>query len=306
MKIIDVSTYNGAINWAKVAKECEGVIIRAGYRGYGSGELVTDNKFASNIKGAIKAGLKVGVYFVTQAITEAEAKAEAKYTLVLIKGYNLDLPVFIDSENGDVNGRGRADRGKLTRSKRSIILKAFCLEIEKAGYKAGVYASQAWFIDDLDFATIKSYYIWVAKYSSQAPVIYYNAWQYSSTGKIDGITGNVDLSNFNLAGVTTKKTNKQIVKEILAGKWGDGTERKKRLTAAGYNYQNIQALVNAELNATSTSSNNTTYTVKKGDTLTAIAKKYNTTVTRLKQFNNIKDVNKIYVGQIIKVPKGGK
>lgn len=306
MKIIDVSHYNGSINWAKVAKSCDGVIIRAGYRGYGSGELVTDSKFNENIKGATNAGLKVGVYFVTQAITEAEGKSEAKYTLELIKNYKLDLPVFIDSENGNNQGTGRADRGKLNRSKRSVILRAFCLEVEKAGYTAGVYASQAWFIDDLDLATLKQFYIWVARYSDVAPTIYFNAWQYTSTANIDGIKGNVDLSYFKNAETAkaTKKTNAQIVTEVLAGKWGDGADRKKRLKAAGYDYATIQALVNAKLNQKTTV--NITYTVKSGDTLSAIAKKYNTTVLKLKNLNNIKDVNKIYVGQKIKLPKGGK
>lgn len=302
MKIIDVSTFNGVVKWDKVAKNCDGVIIRAGYRGYGSGELVTDSRFTENIKGAKKAGLKVGVYFVTQAITEQEGKSEAKYTLDLVKGFKLDLPIFIDSENGNNQGTGRADRGKLNRSKRSLILRAFCLEIEKAGYTAGVYASQAWFIDDLDLATLKQFYIWVAKYSDVAPTIYFNAWQYSSTSKIDGITGNVDVSTFKNT-TTKKKTNDQIVKEVLAGKWGDGADRRKRLKAAGYNYTVIQKLVNAKLKDKVEVS--LYYTVKHGDTLSTIAKNYGTTVSILKKLNNIKDVNKIYVGQRIKLPKRG-
>lgn len=303
MKIIDVSHYNGSINWAKVAKSCDGVIIRAGYRGYGSGELVTDSKFKENIKGATKAGLKVGVYFVTQAITEQEAKSEAKYTLELVKSYKLDLPIFIDSENGNNQGTGRADRGKLNRSKRSVILKAFCLEIVNSGFKAGVYASQAWFIDDLDLATLKQFYIWVAKYSDTAPNIYFNAWQYTSTSKIDGITGNVDVSYFKNE-ATKKKTNAQIAKEVLAGKWGTGSDRKKRLKNAGYDYNAIQKIVNKALSSKTTVQ--LYYTVKYGDNLTNIAKKYNTTVEVLKKLNDIRDINKIYVGQKIKLPKGGK
>lgn len=301
MKIIDVSTFNGSINWAKVAQECDGVIIRAGYRGYGTAELVTDNRFKTNISGAIKAGLKVGVYFVTQAITDVEAKSEAKYTLDLIKGYKIDLPVFIDSENGDPHGKGRADHNKLSRGKRSIILKTFCQEIEKAGYKSGIYASQSWFIDDLDFATLKNFYIWVAKYSSQAPTIYYNAWQYTSTGKVNGISGNVDLSNFlglNTNSSTPKrKKDAEIADEVLAGKWGNADERKKRLKAAGYDYNVIQALVNAKLKPNTEKF----YTVKAGDTLSSIAKKYNTTVAKLTSLNKLKNPNKIYVGQKIKI-----
>lgn len=300
MKIIDVSHYNGGINWAKVAKECDGAIIRAGYRGYGTGELVTDTKFVSNIKYAIKAGLKVGVYFVTQAITEAEARAEAKYTINLIKDYNIDLPIFIDTENGDPKGSGRADHGKLTRDKRTKIIKAFCTEIEKKNYKAGVYASQSWFIDDLDLSILKSFYIWVAKYSTQAPTIFYNAWQYTSSGSIAGISGRVDISDFKKIKTSEKaadkKTNAEIVEEVLAGKWGNGVERKERLTEAGYNYKTIQELVTAKVKNIAEY-----YIVKKGDTLTKIAKKYKTTVKELAKLNKLKNPNIIEIGQKLRV-----
>lgn len=311
MKIIDVSKYNGAINWAKVAKCCDGVIIRAGYRGYGTGELVTDSMFTTNIKGALKAGLKVGVYFVTQAITETEGKGEAVYTMDLVKGYKLDLPIFIDSENGDPKGNGRADAKNLSRSKRSTILKAFCNEIEKNGYRAGVYASQSWFNENLDKATVNKFYKWVAKYSDIKPVIPFDAWQYTDKGKIDGISGNVDVSIFEkVADVEEKprkrkKSIKTIVQEVLLGKWGNGDERKARLEAAGYDYKAVQKAIN-EQQAKKTESKpqevkKEFYTVKSGDTLSGIAKKYNTTVVKLVGLNKIADPNKIYLGQRLRV-----
>lgn len=98
------------------------------------------------------------------------------------------------------------------------------------------------------------------------------------------------------AKVETKKSNSEIVAEVLAGKWGNGSDRKARLTAAGYNYQEIQNGVNNALKA-----QNTTYTIKSGDTLSGIAKKYNTTVKKLQTLNNIKNANLIYAGQVIKV-----
>lgn len=97
-----------------------------------------------------------------------------------------------------------------------------------------------------------------------------------------------------------KKTVGEIADEVIAGKWGNGETRKKKLTEAGYSYTEIQAEVNKRLTGKTSSSSakkKTTYTVKKGDNLTAIAKKYGTTIGKLKAVNNIKNANKIYIGQ---------
>ena len=96
-----------------------------------------------------------------------------------------------------------------------------------------------------------------------------------------------------------KKTVSEIADEVIAGKWGNGNERKTKLTEAGYNYTEIQAEVNKRLGGSKSGSSakKKTYTVKKGDTLTAIAKKYGTTINKLKAANGIKNANKIYVGQ---------
>ena len=245
MRVIDVSKYNGGIAWHKVVKNCDGAIIRAGYRGYGSGKLVTDAKFKANIEAATAAGVPIGVYFVTQAVNVEEAKKEARYTMDLVKGYNLSFPIFIDSEDGN-NGAGRADRGKLSRFNRTAILKAFCEEIVKEGYTAGIYAGEYWLKTYLDVNLLKKYYLWVAKYSTKKPSVPYNAWQYTDAGKIDGIIGKVDISDFTPI-KTAKKSNEEVAEEVLAGKWGNGEERKKALTAAGYNYRKVQDIVNQKL-----------------------------------------------------------
>ena len=245
MRVIDVSKYNGGIAWHKVVKNCDGAIIRAGYRGYGSGKLVIDDKFKVNIKAASAAGLPIGVYFVTQAVNVQEARQEALYTMELVKGYKLDLPIFIDSEDGN-NGAGRADRGKLSRFNRTAILKAFCEEVEKGGYIAGIYAGEYWIKSYLDVNLLKKYYLWVAKYSTKKPSVPYNAWQYTDVGKISGISKNVDISDFTPI-KTAKKSNEEVAEEVLAGKWGNGEERKNALTAAGYNYRKIQDIVNQKL-----------------------------------------------------------
>lgn len=94
------------------------------------------------------------------------------------------------------------------------------------------------------------------------------------------------------------KSNEEIAKEVIAGKWGNGSDRKNRLTKAGYNYNIIQNLVTQMFNK---SQKVITYTIKKGDTLTGIAKKYKTTINKIAKDNKISNPNKIYVGQKIKI-----
>jgi len=192
-KIIDVSRYNGTINWSKV--DCDGVIIRIAYRGYGSGKIVLDDKFIANIKGAIANGIPVGVYFMSQAINATEAIEEAVYTVNTIKGYNVELPIFIDSEpSGASNNSGRADG--LSKSARTTICKAFCDKIVSLGYKAGTYASTSWFKSNLDVSQLLNYYVWVAQYASTCKATHrVDMWQYTSKGSINGISGNVDISH---------------------------------------------------------------------------------------------------------------
>lgn len=303
MRVIDVSEFNGAISWQKVVNSCDGAIIRAGYRGYSRGTLAKDENFNANIKAASAAGIPIGVYFVTQAISEAEAREEARYTMELVKGYKLNLPIFIDSEDAN-NGAGRADSGKLSRETRTAILYAFCDEIQKEGYATGIYASEWWLENLVDLSKLKSFYLWVAKYSTYEPAIAWDAWQYTSSGRVDGVIGNVDLSDFKDISIkpTTKPTKKKsitkIADEVIAGKWGNGAERKAKLEAAGYDYNKVQKKVNEKL---SNNSGKKYYTVKAGDTLSAIAKKYNTTVDKLVKLNNIKNANLIYAGQRLRV-----
>lgn len=299
-KVIDISYYNGVINFTRVAKEVNGVIIRAGYRGYSSGKLVTDNMFKAYITGASAAGIPIGVYFFTQAISEAEARAEARYTMELIKGYKLSLPIFIDTEDAG-RGAGRADHGKLSRDKRTAIIKAFCDEVQREGYAAGVYASENWYKSYLNLSELSNTFLWVAKYSAIEPSVKWNAWQYTDRGRIGGINSNVDISHYNdtvVKPATPAKSNEEIADEVIAGKWGNGSDRKVTLNAAGYNYDEIQKIVNAKLKPKTTK---VYYTIKKGDNLTKIAKQYGTTVNKLKVLNGIKNANLIYAGQKIRV-----
>ena len=187
---IDVSKWNGSIDWNAVKNSgVSYVIIRVGYRGSSQGSLIDDPTFKTNIKGATAAGLKVGVYFFTQAVDEVEAVQEASMVLDRISGYKISYPVFLDVEASG----GRGD--KIDSATRTAVCKAFCNTIQNAGYTAGIYANKTWLTGKMDAGALGSYKIWLAQYAA-APTYTgrYDLWQYKSTGKVSGISGNVDLN----------------------------------------------------------------------------------------------------------------
>ncbi|MDE6606778.1 MAG: glycoside hydrolase family 25 protein [Lachnospiraceae bacterium] len=189
---IDVSKWNGEIDWDKVKEAgVEYAIIRLGYRGSSTGALVEDPYFEKNIRGAIASDIPVGVYFFTQATNEVEAVEEASMVIKLCSDYKLDYPVFIDTESA--GGNGRADG--LGQAERTLVCRAFCSTIKNAGYKAGVYASRNWLNNNLISDRLEQDVIWLAEYR-ETPLYqgYYQMWQYSSNGKIDGIEGRVDIN----------------------------------------------------------------------------------------------------------------
>ncbi|MCM1100282.1 MAG: glycoside hydrolase family 25 protein [Clostridium sp.] len=189
---IDVSKWNGDIDWDKVKNAgVEFAIVRAGYRGSVTGSLVQDIYFDANMKGASSSGIPVGIYFFTQATNEVEAVEEASAVLKWVREYDITYPIFIDTEGA--GGNGRADG--LDADTRTLVCEAFCRTIENAGYKSGVYASRNWYNHNLHTERLEDYYIWLAEYRS-VPLYqgYYRMWQYSSKGKIDGISGNVDMN----------------------------------------------------------------------------------------------------------------
>ncbi len=194
---IDVSSFNRVIDWERVkAAGIEFAIIRCGYRGYTSGALVEDAKFIENITGANEAGVRVGVYFFTQAVSEVEAVEEASMVATLCRDYQVDLPVFIDTES--TGGNGRADG--LDVETRTLVCRAFCETMESAGYRAGVYASKNWILERLDYDKLDKYLTWLAEYKEQPTYEgKYQFWQYTSNGWIDGVIGRVDLDIGNLS-----------------------------------------------------------------------------------------------------------
>lgn len=188
---IDVSKWNGAIDWDRVRNAgITYAIIRCGYRGSSTGTLVEDPYFKENMQGALNAGLKVGVYFFTQATNEVEAVEEASMALELSKAYQVTYPIFIDSEGA--GGNGRADG--LDMETRTKVCQAFCQTVEDAGYAGGIYGSRNWFRTRLRMDGLSKHIIWLAEYREKP--LYagnYHFWQYTSSGYVDGIEGRVDL-----------------------------------------------------------------------------------------------------------------
>lgn len=196
MTILDVSEFNGAIDWARVGEGADGAILRLGYRGYGSaGSLNTDARFAENLAGCMAAGVPTGVYWLTQAVSDAEALAEADFVHRQLAGAQLALPVFLDSEYGQPNGSGRADQ--LSPAQRTQYALTFLRRMQALGRRVGLYCSDNWFRTRLDGEAIRAAgaCIWLARLGRQ-PDAACDGWQYSWEGRVPGVSGPVDLSRF--------------------------------------------------------------------------------------------------------------
>nr|WP_300409938.1 Ig-like domain-containing protein [uncultured Ruminococcus sp.] len=232
MKGIDVSQWNGNINWAKVAKsDVDYAIIRVGY-----GDNYTyqdDTYFKKNVKGCIDNKIPFGVYIYSYAVNTTMAKSEANHVLRLIKGLKLDFPVYFDMEdNSQLNGTNNATRG--------AIAKTFCNAITAKGYKVGIYANLNWwnnYLTDKAFNNSK-WYKWVAQYNSQCDYKgTYQMWQSTSSGVIDGVSSACGTFDFNFwFGKTITSSYAQPVKLSNTNytfKYYD-EEISKKLTATVY------------------------------------------------------------------------
>ena len=192
-KGIDVSRFQGNINWSKVAQDgVEFAFVRVGLRGYSTGKLDDDRYFDQNVQGAQAAGIKVGVYIFSQAITEEEVLEEAEYVLNKIAPYDLECPIVIDVErvSADVNAR----MNQLTPEERTNIALTFCQTIEAAGYTPMIYHNTEMGAVMIDVEALEDYDKWFASYSETLYYPYeYKVWQYSQTGRVSGISTAVDM-----------------------------------------------------------------------------------------------------------------
>jgi len=182
---IDVSKYQGNINWTKVAADnIKFAIIRAGY---GRTATQKDEYFEANYSGASAAKLPVGVYWYSYATNVSGAEAEAEACLKVIRGKTFQYPVFYDMEEDK-----QAALGKTTCTNLAI---AFCNKIAAAGYKTGVYGNKYFLTNYIDFNRLGKYYVWLAHYTTTTDFSKrYDMHQFSSTGRVNGISGKVDLN----------------------------------------------------------------------------------------------------------------
>lgn len=193
-KGIDVSKFQGEIDWEAVAADgVEYAFIRVGNRGYGAeGKLLEDDMFETNIEGALQAGIKVGVYFYTQAINEEEVLAEADLVLRKIAPYKVECPVVYDVEKvSGANGRMNA----LSAKERTDLTLLFCETIAEAGYEPMIYYNMEMATLMLELERLEEYEKWFAYYNQDLYFPYdYKIWQYSHTGRVNGIKGEVDMN----------------------------------------------------------------------------------------------------------------
>ena len=192
-KGVDVSRFQGAINWEKVkGAGIDFAIVRAGLRGTTEGKLLEDDYFQDNVEGAIENGIDVGVYFYSQAVNEEEAKEEVQMILDLIEPYDITYPVVIDVESAESDTARTVD---LTTDDYEKVVKVFCETVKSAGYTPMIYGNVKSFTLLMDAVDVDNYDIWIAYYGT--PLYYpyhFNIWQFTSSGKVDGIDGNVDLN----------------------------------------------------------------------------------------------------------------
>jgi len=262
-KGIDVSHYQKKIDWAKAKKVVEFSILKIGEGRYSNQK---DEYFESNYSECKRLRIPVGVYSYAYAQSVAEAQEEAKRVIEWLDNRSLDLPVYYDMENAKME--------KLGKTQLTEIAIAFCREIENAGYWAGIYANFNWFTNFLDTEKLrKMFTLWIAhvdfthdqtKYEGL-----YDIFQYSWVGKVDGIIANVDMDIMYRDLITDIKNSK---------------------------------VNNHQTNKVEQPQNEPVYyIIQKGDTLSAIAQKYNTTINELAVLNNIKNVNLIYAGTKIRI-----
>lgn len=307
MNGIDISSWQAGINLEAVPADF--VIIKAT-----QGTSYVNPDCDRAYQQAKKAGRLLGVYHYAEG---ADAAAEADYFLNNIEGYLKEAILFLDWESGANAKFGINDLNWC---------RAFLDHItEKTGIRPILYCQQSILNR---FTGIGNYGLWVAQYATNDQTGYQeHPWnegaytcairQYSSHGRLAGYNGNLDLdiAYMDAAGwrkyanpsstddapvepiKPVKKSVDELAKEVISGSWGDGDDRRIRLTSAGYDYKNVQNKVNEIL----TVKPQRTYTVQSGDTLSGIASRYGTTYQHLAQINEINNPNVIHVGQVLKI-----
>lgn len=247
-KGIDVSVYQGDIDWDRVKPQIDFAILRMGL-----GDDIPsqdDAKFERNYAECVRLGIPFAVYFFSYGVNKAKVQSEIEHIKRLLEGKTINAPVYIDVENT----RG-LDWRTISNADMLSIMQEFKAQLAVHGYRMGIYSSRSAFwnekMSDPWYDNVSK---WVAEYGDKVNDFNrtYDIWQHTSKGAIDGINGNVDMNVmynnvFSFEQAPSVKSNEQLADEVINGKWGNGADRKNRLTAAGYNYEAVQAIVNERL-----------------------------------------------------------
>ena len=246
LKGIDVSEFQGQIDWDKVKSDgVEFAIIKLANI-YDYDANYKDSKFDSNYKNAKAQGIKVGAYIYNYCNTVDTFKKGIEWALEKVDNKKLDLPIYLDMEDKDIQGE--------TKETLTNQCNEFAKYVESKGYQAGVYANVNWLKNELnpnDFD--KKISVWVAQYYKECQYTgKYDIWQYASDGSVSGISGNCDMNYLynediikeSETDTSDKKTIDELAEEVIDGKWGDGEDRKTKLEKAGYDYDAVQDRVN--------------------------------------------------------------
>ena len=193
LNIIDISVFQGDIDYEKVAKQIDGAIVRCGITYWGRFVPSADAYWEQNYAGFKKAGVPMGAYYLGVARTVDQARQEAEKCLELLQGKQLEYPIYYDVECEET-------QGGLTKEQLTEIVDTFCSIVESAGYFVGFYTMLGWAKSKIDYPYLaKKYTSWIAWIDGDpstqltpAPA----AWQHSWTGRIDGISTNVDQDYF--------------------------------------------------------------------------------------------------------------
>ena len=197
-RVIDISQFNNVTNWAKVKATKLPVIIRIGYRGSKTGIITYDPRYKEYRKACEENNIEHGFYFFPCSITDSEAHEEALFIKNEVLNSKIKMPVFLDSEVVQRDKSGRSD--KLSQAKRTRMLKIICDDLLSWGIPCGIYASRSWLYNNIDMTEIPADAVkntWVAEYGVTMTKYkeYFVMWQYSSKETVNGISGNVDMSN---------------------------------------------------------------------------------------------------------------
>nr|DAP17737.1 MAG TPA: hypothetical protein [Caudoviricetes sp.] len=263
IKGIDISVYQRGMKLSK-NNGYDFVILRGGFTGYGTGvSLNKDNCFEDFYKQCKSNNIPVGAYWYSCANTYQKGVNEANYMYEnCLKGKQFEYPIYIDVEDSHHQIKSK------TGTTDAII--GFCETLENKGYYVGIYANTDWFKNHIETNRLNAYDKWIAQWSNQSPTfISYGLWQNSSSGNVSGFRVDTDISykdypsiikSNNLNGFSgsnntsndtpSKKSNEEIAKEVINGLWGNGQDRKNKLEANGYNYYEIQNIVNNMLKNT--------------------------------------------------------